>query len=228
MVVKLYHKSAVVCGKIGASAKNHNMKGFMETDSITHIYGYARVSAADQNEDRQIVALQAAGVEPENIFTDRKSGKDFNRPAWKRLVRRLKSNDLLVISSIDRFGRNYEEMLAEWRRLVKIRHVHVRVLDMPILDTTTRQGLLAAFIADLVLQILSFVAETERQNIRARQREGIAAAKTRGVKFGRPAIDLPSCFGKVVQRYRNREITLRAAASLCGMSPASFWRKSRK
>ena len=200
----------------------------METDSITHIYGYARVSAADQNEDRQLVALQAAGVAPENIFTDRKSGKDFNRPAWKRLVRRLKANDLLVISSLDRFGRNYAEMQDEWRRLVKIRHVHVRVLDMPILDTTTRQGLLAVFIADLVLQILSFVAETEREHIKARQREGIAAAKARGVKFGRPKLDLPPCFGEVVRRFRNHEITLRTAASLCGMSPTSFWRKSRR
>ena len=200
----------------------------METDSITHIYGYARVSAADQNEDRQLVALQAAGVAPENIFTDRKSGKDFNRPAWKRLVRRLKANDLLVISSLDRFGRNYAEMQDEWRRLVKIRHVHVRVLDMPILDTTTRQGLLAMFIADLVLQILSFVAETEREHIKARQREGIAAAKARGVKLGRPKLDLPPCFGEVVRRSRNHEITLRTAASLCGMSPTSFWRKSRR
>ena len=200
----------------------------METDTIAQIYGYARVSAADQNEDRQLVALQAAGVDPENIFTDRKSGKDFNRPAWKRLVRRLKANDLLVISSLDRFGRNYAEMQDEWRRLVKIRHVHVRVLDMPILDTTTRQGLLAVFIADLVLQILSFVAETEREHIKARQREGIAAAKARGVKFGRPKLDLPPCFGEVIRRFRNREITLRTAASLCGMSPTSFWRKSRR
>ena len=200
----------------------------METDSIMHIYGYARVSAADQNEDRQLVALQAAGVNPANIFTDHKSGKDFNRPAWKRLVRRLKANDLLVISSLDRFGRNYAEMQDEWRRLVKIRHVHVRVLDMPILDTTTRQGLLAVFIADLVLQILSFVAETEREHIKVRQREGITAAKARGVKFGRPKLDLPPCFGEVIQRFRNHEITLRTAASLCGMSPTSFWRKSRR
>ena len=200
----------------------------METDSITHIYGHARVSAADQNEDRQLVALQAAGVDPENIFTDRKSGKDFNRPAWKRLVRRLKANDLLVISSLDRFGRNDAEMQDEWRRLVKIRHVHVRVLDMPILDTTTRQGLFAVFIADLVLQILSFVAETEREHIKARQREGIVAAKARGVKFGRPKLDLPPCFGEVVWRFRKHEITLRTAAGLCGMSPTSFWRKSHK
>ena len=200
----------------------------METDLIANIYGYARVSTDDQNEDRQLVALRAAGVMTENIFTDHKSGKDFNRPAWKRLVRKLKPGDLLVVSSIDRFGRNYEEVLSEWRRLVKVRQVHVRVLDMPLLDTTTARGLLAVFIADLVLQILSFVAETEREHIRTRQREGIAAAQARGVQFGRPMIDPPPCFDEVVRRYRSREITVRTAASLCGMSPTSFWRKCRR
>ena len=200
----------------------------METDSTANTYGYARVSTDDQNEDRQLVALRAAGVTSENIFTDHKSGKDFNRPAWKRLVRKLKPGDLLVVSSIDRFGRNYEEVLSEWRRLVKIRQVHVRVLDMPLLDTTTARGLLAVFIADLVLQILSFVAETEREHIRTRQREGIAAAQARGVKFGRPMLAPPPCFDEVVRHYRSREITVRTAASLCGMSPSSFWRKSRE
>ena len=200
----------------------------METDSTANTYGYARVSTDDQNEDRQLVALRAAGVMTENIFTDHKSGKDFNRPAWKRLVRKLKPGDLLVVSSIDRFGRNYEEVLSEWRRLVKVRQVHVRVLDMPLLDTTTARGLLAVFIADLVLQILSFVAETEREHIRTRQREGIAAAQARGVQFGRPMIDPPPCFDEVVRRYRSREITVRTAASLCGMSPTSFWRKCRR
>jgi len=199
----------------------------METDLIANTYGYARVSTDDQNEDRQLVALRAAGVKSENIFTDHKSGKDFNRPAWKKLVRKLKPGDLLVVSSIDRFGRNYEEVLSEWRRLVKIRQVHVRVLDMPLLDTTTARGLLAVFIADLVLQILSFVAETEREHIRTRQREGIAAAQARGVKFGRPMLDPPPCFDEVVRRYRSREITVRTAARLCGMSPTSFWRKCR-
>ncbi len=207
--------------------KSQTERPIMETDSTANTYGYARVSTDDQNEDRQLVALRAAGVTSENIFTDHKSGKDFNRPAWKRLVRKLKPGDLLVVSSIDRFGRNYEEVLSEWRRLVKIRQVHVRVLDMPLLDTTTARGLLAVFIADLVLQILSFVAETEREHIRTRQREGIAAAQARGVKFGRPMLDPPSCFDEVVRRYRSREITVRTAASLCGMSPTSFWRKCR-
>ena len=197
----------------------------MDNETPANIYGYARVSATDQNEERQLVALRAAGVPPLNIFTDHKSGKDFNRPAWKRLARKLKSGDLLVVSSIDRFGRNYEEILSEWRRLVKRRHVHVRVLDMPLLDTTTAQGLLAVFIADLVLQILSFVAETEREHIRARQREGIAAAKARGVKFGRPHISLPPTFKKIAERHFRNELSLRAAANLCGMSRTSFWRQ---
>ena len=202
-------------------------KDLMETDGIVHVYGYARVSAADQNEDRQIIALKAAGVPPANIFMDHRSGKDFNRPAWKRLVRKVRPGDLLIVSSLDRFGRNYEEMQIEWRKLVKIRHVHVRVLDMPLLDTTTSRGLMAIFITDLVLQILSFVAETEREHIKTRQCEGIAAAKARGVKFGRPAIALPPCFKEVVQRYRTREITLRTAANICGMSRMTFWRKCR-
>ncbi len=194
--------------------------------AAANTYGYARVSAADQNEDRQLVALQAAGVAPANIFTDHKSGKDFNRPAWKRLVRRIKTGDLLIVSSLDRFGRNYEEMQTEWRKLVKVRRVHVRVLDMPLLDTTTSRGLVAMFIADLVLQILSFVAETEREHIKTRQREGIAAAKARGVKFGRPKIELPPSFDETARRYRDHEISLRDAANLCGMSKSSFWRKS--
>ena len=200
----------------------------MNNEITATIYGYARVSATDQNEERQLVALRAAGVPSANIFTDHRSGKDFDRPAWKRLARKLKPGDLLVVSSIDRFGRNYDEILSEWRRLVKMRHVHVRVLDMPILDTTTARGLLAVFIADMVLQILSFVAETEREHIRSRQREGIVAAKARGVKFGRPMIEPPTCFNDIVQRYRSREITVRTAARLCGMSPTSFWRKCHK
>lgn len=197
----------------------------METDSTTNTYGYARVSTDDQNEDRQLVALRAAGVTSENIFTDHKSGKDFNRPAWKKLVRKLKPGDLLVVSSIDRFGRNYEEVLSEWRRLVKTRQVHVRVLDMPLLDTTTAQGLLAVFIGNIVLQILSFVAETERQQIKSRQSEGIAAARRRGVKFGRPKAVLPPRFAAAKDSFLTQTQPLRAAASSCGMPPTTFWRK---
>ena len=189
-------------------------------------FGYARVSSEGQNPDRQLSALHTAGVLPENISIDHMSGKDFNRPAWKRLVRKMKSGDVLVVSSIDRFGRNYEEILSEWRRLVKVRHVHVRVLDMPLIDTTTAHGLLAVFIADLVLQILSFVAETERTYIRSRQREGIAAAKARGVKFGRPRSVGTIRFPDVVERYARHELTISQAAKLCGMARTSFWRMS--
>ena len=188
-------------------------------------YGYARVSTNEQNLDRQLIALRAAGVPDSNIFADKKSGKDFNRPAWKRLVRKLHAGDLLVVKSIDRFGRSYDEIIVEWERLSRRKKVHLRVLDMPLLDTTTAQGLLAVFIANIVLQILSFVAETERQQIRARQREGIAAAKARGVKFGRPRIELPRCFSETADRYRNHELPLRDAATLCGMSQTTFWRK---
>ena len=190
----------------------------------TIMYGYARVSTAEQNLDRQLIALRAAGVSEENIFADKKSGKDFNRPAWKRLVRKLRAGDLLVVKSIDRFGRNYDEIIAEWEWLSRRKKVHLRVLDMPLLDTTTAQGLLAVFIANIVLQILSFVAETERQHIKARQREGIAAAKARGVHFGRPKVKLPSQFASARESYLAKKQTLRKAAQSCGLSQTTFWR----
>lgn len=194
----------------------------MEACEVKTVYGYARVSTLDQNADRQLIALRAAGVPDANVFTDHKSGKDFNRPAWKKLVRRLHAGDLLVVSSIDRFGRNYEEILAEWRSLVKIKNVHIKVLDMPLLDTTTAHGLLAVFIADLVLQILSFVAETEREHIRQRQREGIAAAKARGVRFGRPPMLLPEDFPDLVRQVAEHRLSIRSAALQCGMSKTCF------
>ena len=190
-------------------------------------YGYARVSTNEQNLDRQLIALRAAGVPDSNIFADKKSGKDFNRPAWKRLVRKLHAGDLLVVKSIDRFGRSYDEIIVEWERLSRRKKVHLRVLDMPLLDTTTAQGLLAVFIANIVLQILSFVAETERQQIRARQREGIAAAKARGVKFGRPKVKLPSQFAAARASYLDCHQSLRAAAQSCGLSQTTFWRSCR-
>ena len=190
-----------------------------------NIYGYARVSTAEQNLDRQLVALRAAGVPDGNVYADKKSGKDFNRPAWKRLKRKLQPGDLLIVKSIDRFGRSYEEIIAEWGLLSKRKKVHLRVLDMPLLDTTTAQGLLAVFIANIVLQILSFVAETERQQIKARQREGIAAARRRGVKFGRPKAILPPQFPAAKDCFLAHSQPLRAAASSCGMSPTTFWRQ---
>jgi len=194
----------------------------MGVEHIGTSYGYARVSSSDQNADRQLRALVAAGVLPSAIYTDHKSGKDFNRPAWRKLMRKVRSGDLIVVTSIDRFGRNYEEILSEWRQLVKIRNVHIRVLDMPLLDTTTAHGLLAVFIADLVLQILSFVAETEREHIRQRQREGIAAAKARGVKFGREKMNLPPEFEALAVRVARHELSLRAAATACGISHTTF------
>lgn len=190
----------------------------------TIVYGYARVSTTEQNLDRQLIALRAAGVSAENIFADKKSGKDFNRPAWKRLVRKLRAGDLLVVKSIDRFGRCYDEIIAEWDWLSRRKKVHLRVLDMPLLDTTTAQGLLAVFIANIVLQILSFVAETERQHIKARQREGIAAAKARGIRFGRPKMKLPPQFLDARNSYLSNDLDLRAAAASCGLSATTFWR----
>ena len=191
------------------------------------MYGYARVSTTEQNLERQLIALRAAGVTDEHIFADKKSGKDFNRPAWKRLVRKLREGDLLVVKSIDRFGRCYDEIIAEWEHLSKRKKVHLRVLDVPLLDTTTAQGLLAVFIANIVLQILSFVAETEHQHIKARQREGIAAAKARGVRFGRPKIELPSQFASARESYITGKQTLSEAAQSCGLSQTTFWRSCR-
>lgn len=197
-----------------------------KTEQLT--YGYARVSTTEQNLDRQLIALRAAGVPEANIYADKKSGKDFNRPAWKRLVRRLKEGDILIVKSIDRFGRSYDEIIVEWEWLSRRKKVHLRVLDMPLLDTTAAQGLLAVFIANIVLQILSFVAETERQQIKARQREGIAAAKARGVRFGRPKVKLPPEFAIARENYLDCRQTLRSAAQSCGLPQTTFWRSCRK
>ena len=190
----------------------------------SHTYGYARVSTTGQNIARQVDALHAVGITDKFIFIDHKSGGDFDRPAWKKLMRKLRNNDVLVVTSLDRFGRNYEEMTAVWGELVKTRSIHVRVLDMPILDTTVGQGLTAAFIGDLVLRVLSYVAETERAHIRQRQKEGIAAAKARGVKFGRPAHRLPDDYPEILVRVLKRNLSIRSAAALCGVSRTTIWR----
>ena len=189
-------------------------------------YGYARVSTKDQNEGRQLIALQQAGVERELIYVDKKSGKDFNRPAWKRLRRKLKRGDLLVVKSLDRFGRSYDDMIGEWRCMTKDKGIHIKVLDMPLLDTTAAQGLLAVFLSDLVLQILSFVAQTERDHIKERQREGIAAAKSRGVRFGRPQLERPECLDELVSRTANGSISVAEAARQIGVSRTTFLRWS--
>ena len=186
------------------------------------IYGYVRVSTREQNEDRQLIALREVGVENKNIYLDKQSGKDFDRPQYRKLLRKLKKDDLLYIKSIDRLGRNYEEILQQWRLLTKDKGIDIVVLDMPLLDTRRGKDLMGTFLSDIVLQVLSFVAENERTNIRQRQAEGIAAAKARGVKFGRPPKPLPEGFHDVYQRWKRGEITGTAAAKECGMPLATF------
>ena len=185
-------------------------------------YGYIRVSSRDQNEDSQRIALHEAGVPDENVYTDKQSGKDFNRPQYKRLLRKMKRDDLLCIKSIDRLGRNYAEILEQWRVLTKQKGIDIVVLDMPLLDTRRGKDLMGTFLSDIVLQVLSFVAENERVNIRQRQAEGIAAAKARGVRFGRPPASLPENFHGVYQRWRAGKITGAAAAKECNMSLPTF------
>ena len=191
------------------------------------VYGYVRVSSVEQNEDRQLIALENIGVAPRNIFTDKQSGKNFERRQYKRLLKKLKPGDLLYILSIDRLGRNYIEIQEQWRVLTKEKGVDIGVIDMPILDTRKGKDLLGTFIADLVLQILSFVAQTERENIRSRQAQGIAAAKKRGVKFGRPKKELPANFKSVVEKWRCKELSSRQAARECGMPLTTFRSKAK-
>lgn len=186
------------------------------------VYGYVRVSSKDQNEDRQMIALREVGVPEKNIFVDKQSGKDFNRPKYKRLLKRLKTDDLLYIKSIDRLGRNYEEIQNQWRILTKDKKVDIVVLDMPLLDTRRGKDLVGTFLSDIVLQVLSFVAENERSNIRQRQAEGIAATKARGVRFGRPPATLPENFYQVYQQWKSGKITGLEAARMCDMPMSTF------
>ena len=192
------------------------------------IYGYIRVSTKEQNEDRQLVALRERNVPEDNIYTDKQSGKDFNRPQYKRLVRRMKKNDLLYIKSIDRIGRSYREIQEQWRLLTKEKGIDIAVIDMPLLDTRRGKDLMGTFLSDIVLQILSFVAENERTNIRQRQAEGIAAAKARGVRFGRQEKEIPADFGKIVREWEQKRLTVNEAAGRCGMSESTFYRRLRE
>ena len=189
-------------------------------------YGYIRVSSKDQNEDRQRIALREAGVAEKHLYLDKQSGKDFERPQYKNLIHRLKKDDLLYIKSIDRLGRNYEEILEQWRLITKEKGADIAVLDMPVLDTRRGKDLMGTFLSDIVLQILSFVAESERDNIRQRQAEGIAAAKARGVRFGRPPLPLPDNFQQVYRAWRSKELALRQAAQLCEMPKDTFYAKA--
>ena len=185
-------------------------------------YGYIRVSSRDQNEDRQLIAMREFDVPEKNIYTDKQSGKDFERPQYKKLVRKLKRDDLLYIKSIDRLGRNYEEIQNQWRFLTKEKGVDICVIDMPLLDTRRGKDLVGTFLSDIVLQVLSFVAENERVNIRQRQAEGIAAAQARGVRFGRPPRPLPENYHSAYQRWKAGKITGTAAARECGMPLSTF------
>ena len=186
------------------------------------ICGYARVSTREQNEARQLDALTAAGIARRDIYLDKQSGKDFDRPQYQRLLRGLRRDDVLYIQSIDRLGRNYEEIIEQWRILTKEKGVDIVVLDMPLLDTRRGKDLLGTFLADIVLQVLSFVAENERANIRQRQAEGIAAAKARGVRFGRPPRPLPDNFDAICRRWQNGEISCAEAARVAGMPISTF------
>lgn len=189
-------------------------------------YGYIRVSSMDQNESRQRLALEQHGIQPEHIFMDKMSGKNFKRPQYQKLVQGLAAGDQICILSIDRLGRNYEEILEQWRMLTKERRVDINVLDMPLLDTRRDKNLLGTFIADLVLQILSFVAQNERENIRKRQAEGIAAAKLRGVKFGRKAKPLPENFMENYELWQMGRISGLEAARRCLMPSSTFYKKA--
>lgn len=189
-------------------------------------YGYIRVSTRDQNEDRQRIAMQDLAVPEENIYMDKQSGKDFQRPQYLKMVKKFKQDDLLYIKSIDRLGRNYGEILEQWRILTKERGVDIVVLDMPLLDTRRGKDLMGTFLSDVVLQILSFVAENERASIRQRQAEGIAAAKARGVQFGRPPAPLPEDFPLAYREWRSKKLSLRQAAAACSMPTGTFYSKA--
>lgn len=195
---------------------------------MSNTYGYIRVSTREQNEDRQLLALRKLRIPEARIYMDKQSGKDFERPQYKKLLRKLKKDDLLYVKSIDRLGRNYEEILQQWRILTKEKGIDIVVLDMPLLDTRRGKDLMGTFLSDIVLQVLSFVAENERTNIRQRQAEGIAAAKARGVRFGRPPKPLPDQFPTVYNRWRQGSITGTAAAKECGMPLATFRYKAER
>lgn len=192
------------------------------------VYGYVRVSSTDQNEDRQMLAMSRAEVPAANVYVDKQSGKDFKRPRYLKLVKKLRPGDMLYILSIDRLGRNYEEIQRQWRVLTKEIGVDICVLDMPLLDTRQGKDLMGTFIADLVLQILSFVAQSERENIKKRQAEGIAAAKARGVRFGRPEKPVPENFDRIVSDWQEKKLPFDKVLDRCGISEATFYRRVRE
>lgn len=187
------------------------------------IFGYVRVSTKEQNTDRQLIALEPYAIPAANLFIDEKSGKDFNRPKYKRLLRKLRAGDLLYIKSIDRLGRNYDEIISQWRYLTREKGIDIKVVDMPLLDTTYCKDLLGTFIADLVLQVMSFCAQIERENILQRQAEGIAAAQARGVAFGRKNVVVPEDFYDIFRQWRDKTLSSDQAAELCGFSVRTLY-----
>ncbi len=192
------------------------------------VFGYVRVSSSDQNEDRQIIAMEQVGVPKSQVYIDKQSGKDFNRPNYKKLIKRLKEGDTLYILSIDRLGRNYEEIQNQWRIITKEKKVDIVVIDMPLLDTRRDKNLLGTFISDMVLQLLSFVAENERENIRSRQAAGIAAAKAKGVKFGRPVKEVSEDFIEEVEQWTKKEIPLEEILQKYNICKATFYRRVKE
>ncbi len=192
------------------------------------LYGYVRVSTREQREDRQVIALEQQGVPPKQIYVEKQSGKDFNRPVYQRLLRKIKPGDILLIKSIDRLGRNYEEILEQWRRLTKEKQVDILVLDMPLLDTRKGKDLIGSLISDIVLQLLSYVAQTEREFIRQRQAEGIAAARARGVQFGRKPMKKPKEYEQLYNLWQNGQISARGAASRLGVCHKTFLNWTRE
>lgn len=188
------------------------------------VYGYIRVSTREQNIERQMVSLYEAEVDKKNIFIDKQSGKDFQRPAYEKMMRHIREGDLIIIKSIDRLGRNYHDIMEQWRIITKEKKADIRIQDMPLLDTTKTRDLLGTFISDVVLQLLSFVAENERDNIRQRQAEGIAAAKAKGVKFGKPTIPLPDNFSELYQEWQEARISLKEFANICNMGRSTLYK----
>lgn len=189
------------------------------------VYGYIRVSTREQNIERQMISLQKAGVKQNNIFIDKQSGKNFQRPAYSRMMNRVQEGDLIIVKSIDRLGRNYQEIMEQWRVITKEKKADIRIQDMPLLDTTKTKDLLGTFISDVILQLLSFVAENERDNIRQRQAEGIAAAKARGVRFGKPMIPIPDNFPELYIRWESNDISINELANLCNMGRSTMYKR---
>jgi DNA invertase Pin-like site-specific DNA recombinase len=190
-------------------------------------FGYVRVSATDQNADRQCIALAPFDIPSHNLYSEKQSGKDFERPEYLRMIRNLRRGDLLIVTSLDRLGRNYSEVREQWRHITHEIGADIRVLDMPLLDTAQAKDLLGSFISDLVLQVLSFAAQLEREHLRRRQAEGIAAAKARGMKWGKNPLPLPQNFESLYRRWRNNKISTAEIAALCNMSERSFYKKTQ-